>query len=862
MAPWNNRCMSETLSPSDDNSLSPIRFGDVLVDRSTRRLSVDGDWRHIEPQVFDVLVYLIEHRDRVVPKTELLDQIWGSRFVSESALTSRIRSARSAVGDDGRRQHVIRTAHGTGYQFVGELDAELGAVEGSRPTPPSRPGGSVSRFSRPANPFRGRQADLAAVSDLLDRCRLVTVIGPGGTGKTRLATEVMVDRSAPAAFVDLAAVRDGSAVGQALISALGIEVGTAADELEAACAYLRSDPVALLVDNCEHVPVEAAELVRRLLAATDDVSVLATSRVPLNLRDEQLYRLAPLPILDHSGSITPTVARTSPAVALFCDRVTQLAHEFELDHESAQHVVALCRALDGLPLALELAAARTQTFGLQDLLHRLDDRLDLLDDDRHDTADRHRSLRATLNWSFDLLDSDCRELFVHLSVFPAGLTLDGVEWLVERLGLPAPVPVLLDRLVKVSLLERTDHRSGVRYGQLETMRTFGIDWLAEHGRLIATRDLQAAWVFEFLDVMNAAFSSPWGVDWDALVRQEWPNIRHARRHLAAQARHQELVSVSLGLHDWGRLRDMSELWIWCDELRALIPLGPDESDLDDVARCRIKAVASQAAWRRGRVADTERLAGEVLAAPCDDWAVAAAHASHGVAGLFKGDMAAARNAWMTRVEIDGSVLDLANAGLATGYSGDVEEARRLSLRAYEEASEKGFPDGLAWTSYVCGEVQATAGDPAAETMLKSAVDQATAVGSSFTYGVASVTLCTLMTAEGRIEEVAVRYRDLITHWLRSGTWTQLWTTLRNAATLIVQDDPAVCVQVIDTAADDPFASALDDEASAQFAAIRSQAAALLSPDELAVLEARRLTMDRGELAAEVRTSLESFRPAT
>ncbi len=848
--------MAESPSTSSEEMPTSTRFGNVVVDRSSRRLIVDGEWCNVEPQVFDVLVHLIDNRDRVVSKNELLDEIWGSRFVSESALTSRIRSVRSVVGDDGRRQAVIRTAHGTGYQFIAELDSDdrEGAESGGDDADESVDA-SFATFSRPANPFRGRRVEQVAVSELLDSRRLVTIIGPGGTGKTRLAAEVLAGRDRTWAFVDLATVRDGSALGQTLLSALGIEIGTAEDEVAAAAAFLRSVPVDLFVDNCEHVADAAADLVSRLLAETETPSVLATSRVPLNLRDEHLYRLSPLPILDHEGAITPTVAMTSPAVALFHDRVKQVAHDFELDETTARHAVALCRALDGLPLALELAAARVGTFGLADLLQRLDDRLDLLDDDRHDTTDRHRSLRATLNWSYDLLDDECRELFVHLSAFPAGLTLDGVEWLVRQLGLAGPVPTMLDRLVKVSLLERIDHKSGVRYGQLETMRTFGVDRLAEQGRSATARDIGIAWVRDLLADLAVGLDAPWALDWDDLIRQEIPNIRHARRHLLHHGRHRELIEISVALHEWGWSRDVSELWVWCDELLAL---DPTTAGLDDGDRHRINTLSAQAAWRRGRVADAEKLSEAALQADRSEWAHAAAYTSLGTAKLFQGEFASARDAYLTRYELDGFLIDLANAALVSAYLGDIDDARRLSSEAYRIADERRSDNQLVWASYVRGEVLATAGDPAATMILESAVERAAAIGSSFVYGVASVTLCTLMASEGRTVEVAGRYRDLVTHWLRSGTWTQLWTTLRNAAAVLVDHDPAICLQVIDAAAEDPYASMVDSDAARELEALRERAVGLLDPEQIAEVAARRLTVDRGELAVAVRNSLDYF----
>ena len=459
-------------------------FHDVEVDVAQRLVRVAGEPVALEPQVFDVLTLLMRHRDRVVGKPELLTEVWGSRFVSDSALTSRIKSARAAVGDNGREQHTIRTVHGQGYQFVARVDERPPSEAWTGPT---RPAG----VPVPQDGFYGRERELAAVGGLVTRCRLVTIVGPGGTGKTRLSLELARGReggpqpaggvSAAWTFVELAEVRDAGAVGQALVAALGIEAPSA-DEVGAACAYLRGEPTLLVVDNCEHVLPAARRLVSRVLDETADTRVLSTSRGPLGLRAEQVYRLQPLPVPEEAAFAGPDTA-VNPAVALFLDRARRGAHEIRLDAHSAPDVVALCRALDGLPLALELAAGRAGTFGVPDLLARLDRRLDLLGDDRADTSARHRSLRTALGWSFEQLDPACRQLFDHLSVFPAGLTLEGLEWLVERLALDVGGDTwrALDRLVATSLVNRVEYPSGTRYVQLETMRAFGSERLAADG---------------------------------------------------------------------------------------------------------------------------------------------------------------------------------------------------------------------------------------------------------------------------------------------------------------------------------------------------------------------------------------------
>ena len=226
--------MDDTAEPVSSTGLSKISFGDVVIDLQNYEIVRAGDLVSVEPQVFDVLRYLVENRDRVVSKEELLDNVWGDRFVSESALTSRIKSARQAVGDDGRKQEVIRTTHGRGYRFVAEASAAAPAaprLTGAEPSAPQR-SASVSITGKvpvPARPLVARDHELAALVGLLEANRLVTVVGPGGVGKTRLATEVALrwdqESDDAVSFAALASVSSPSHVMDAVRDALGVDSG-------------------------------------------------------------------------------------------------------------------------------------------------------------------------------------------------------------------------------------------------------------------------------------------------------------------------------------------------------------------------------------------------------------------------------------------------------------------------------------------------------------------------------------------------------------------------------------------------------------------------------------------------------------
>ncbi|MEM8902582.1 MAG: winged helix-turn-helix domain-containing protein [Actinomycetota bacterium] len=820
-----------------------VRFGEHAVDTDARHVEGPDGLVPIEPQVFDVLVHLIEHRDRVVPKHELLDEVWGSRFVSESALTSRIKSARRVVGDDGRAQHTIRTSHGTGYRFVAEVTVEQRSSATDGTDIDAR---SIRRLPRTVDRFHGRERELGELRELLVAERLVTLVGTGGTGKTRLAVEAAGSLdAATVVFVDLVPVRDERALDLALVAALGLDIGAAEHPLDAACAYLRARPVVLVVDNCEHVVGGARATIGRLVDETEAV-VLATSRVPLGIRAERIVRLGPLPVLIGSDALSVEAATGNDAIALFLDRARRVDSDFALDEGTLPAIVSLCASLDGLPLAVELAAARMSTFGPADLVERLDRRLDLLGEDRHD--ERHRSLRTTLEWSHELLGPEEQRLFRFLAAFPAGLSLDAVEWLTAELALGGDAFGVLDALVAASLVQRVSQPSGTRYVQLETMRAYGLDLLDGSDDRSRSRDLVVAHVLRLLDRLEAERRSPAEIRWNDLLRRELPNLRAARAHLAATGRIEELVGISVAVHEWAKLRDVGEIWVWADELAA-------RDDLPVGLESRVAAVCAQAEWRRGRFADAAARSREAIDRDDDPWAVLQGLSSLGVASLFTGDLPVAISAWDRAGASPLRFDDRANAALCHAYAGDADEAARRLAVVRAEVEVEGGPSDLAWVDYVTGEIRAVTDPRAAVPWLEAAVDRAEETGGAFIGGVAGVTLCTAMVASGRTDAAAGRYRDLITHWLRSGTWTQLWTTLRNAAVLVAEREPGVALQVLEAADADALAPGVDDSTAAELAALRAGLVARLADDEVERRRAEIGFVDRGVLAERLRSAL-------
>lgn len=345
--------------------------------------------------------------------------------------------------------------------------AEAGATEG------------MHGFPVALTSFVGRAQAVADVAGQLSRCRLVTVTGPGGAGKTRLAGEVarrVAGRFAGGVWLaELAAVEDPAQVATAVAAALGVRDLPMAAPVDALADALAARQLLLVLDNCEQVIGAVAELCGRLALGADDVRVLATSREPLRIAGEVRYRLGPL-TLPGPGDVPGAVE--CEAVALFADRAAQADRSFALDETTRTTVARLVAALDGMPLAIELAAARVDVLGVAQLLERIDDRFELLTDGDRLAGQRQRSLAATVQWSYRLLGDFERRVFRAVSVFPGPFTLEAAEAVA---GAGAAHAVL--RLVDGSLLvpPRVDPDGRTRYAMLETLRAYAARLLAEAG---------------------------------------------------------------------------------------------------------------------------------------------------------------------------------------------------------------------------------------------------------------------------------------------------------------------------------------------------------------------------------------------
>jgi non-specific serine/threonine protein kinase len=490
-------------------------FGRFELQPDERRLLASGTPVVIKPRAFDVLVALVERHGRLVTKEHLLAQVWPGVIVEENAVHTQISTLRKVLGADA-----IATVSGAGYRFALEV-VENRAESGSESTTPAR-----HNLVRQLTSFIGREQQLAELKELLNRTRLLTLTGAGGCGKSRLAMELGVQVSDAYAdgvwLVELAALADPELVPQTVAGVLGLKERAGKSFTDMLLGHLASRHLLLVLDNAEHLLAACAELVRSLVQRCARLTVLVTSREHLGVLGELTYRVPSLSVPDSDQKLVadPLVAHES--VRLFIDRARLQQPYFTVTAQSASAIASICAHLDGIPLAIELAAARVRALSAEEVSQRLDERFRLLTDSRT-ALPRHRTLRALIDWSYDLLSDGERALFHRVGVFAGGWTLASAEQVCAGDGIEAPdVLERLTSLVDKSLVMADEQAGTTRYRMLETVRQYTLDRLRERGE-------EARWRRAHLDCFVALTNEFHGEGIEG-PRQQWWFSRMASEH--------------------------------------------------------------------------------------------------------------------------------------------------------------------------------------------------------------------------------------------------------------------------------------------------------------------------------------------
>jgi predicted ATPase/DNA-binding winged helix-turn-helix (wHTH) protein len=430
-------------------------------------------------RAFEILTMLVERPGEVVEKNELITRVWPNTFIDENTLRVHVSGLRRALGDGQPGRRYVASVPGRGYRFVAPVD--LSDPEGLPIRPPVPPPSHNLPISK--SRIVGRTGAIEAVRNQLLRQRLVTIVGAGGIGKTTVALGV-AEALLPTypdgvRFIDLAPVEEPQFVASAVGIALGIAVQRE-NAITLLVEFLRDKRTLIVLDSCEHIVEVAASLVEQLLAGASGVHILATSREPLRAEGERVHRLLPLEVpADHLG-LTAVEALAYPAVQLFVERAAAILDAYELTDADAPAVSDICRKLGGIALAIELAAARTDAFGIHQLAVLLDDRFRILKHRKRTAQPRHRSLAATLDWSYEFLPESERVVLRRLSTFAGPFTLGSAVAVAGDDDIDVIEAVA--NLVTKSLLSADIGGTAVQYRLPDTTRAYALQKLIESGR--------------------------------------------------------------------------------------------------------------------------------------------------------------------------------------------------------------------------------------------------------------------------------------------------------------------------------------------------------------------------------------------
>ncbi|WP_374368857.1 winged helix-turn-helix domain-containing protein [Dongia sp.] len=473
-----------------------IAFGPYRLLIGEKALLLDGKPLHLGSRALDILIALAERRGTVVSHAELMQRVWPSTHVTENTLRVHITALRKALGERAAGRRYILSSSGRGYMLVASASPSgrqphISGPNASLPQPPSR--------------LFGREELVAGVMSRISQHRLVTLVGPGGIGKTSIAVTA-AHRIAPqfadgCIFLDLSPILHGHRVAVSLATALGVDT-YAGDPVQTIAQHIGSRHQLIVLDTCEHILDSVARLAAKLLAATPHLRILATSREKLWIHEEWVCAVPGL-ALPHPGEmLTAKHAASYPAIELFAYRSQAAGADFALTEGTAPAVTEICRKLDGLPLAIELAAARIDDLGPQELLNQLGDRFHVLVDGYRDALPRHQTLRATIAWSHDLLSSAEQALFRRLGVFRQAMNADAAASVTAGdIVSAALVSSMLQNLAAKSLLVRSENADEPRFRLLDSSAAFALEALRERGEQDETARRHAHYFRDLLEEM-------------------------------------------------------------------------------------------------------------------------------------------------------------------------------------------------------------------------------------------------------------------------------------------------------------------------------------------------------------------------
>jgi predicted ATPase/DNA-binding winged helix-turn-helix (wHTH) protein len=503
-----------------------LKFGPFELSIGERVLRRDGQTLPLGDRALDILIYLADRPGEVIAKQELIDHVWSDVTVEEGSLRVHVAAIRKALGDGHFGNRYIANIKGRGYSFVGTVVPLTGNTE-SR-SDQFRHQGRLS--VRPLTMI-GRETVIGKVSDKLRDEQFVTLLGPGGIGKTTIA--LAVGRAAAEEFggkvyfVDLESLTDSRHIAGAVATSLGLALKSKDPCLELV-DLVRSRRLLVILDSCEHVIEAVASLVEQLYRQTEDIHVLTTSREALKVEGEHCYRVRPLDYPPDGSEQTANAVLRYPAVQLFVRRVAARSGSVVLTDEDAPFVAEMCRKLDGLPLAIELAAGQVAALGIKNTAARLVSRPELLKLSRRTAVPRHRTLKATLDWSYDLLSDAERIVFRRIAPFVGHFALEGARHVAGELGANAgDICDAIAGLVEKSLLAAQVDEAQAQYRLLDTTRAYALEKLGQHGEFDPISLRHAEYVIQQLESQKETLSALPRAETVAAYSGQLSNVRSA-----------------------------------------------------------------------------------------------------------------------------------------------------------------------------------------------------------------------------------------------------------------------------------------------------------------------------------------------
>jgi predicted ATPase/DNA-binding winged helix-turn-helix (wHTH) protein len=613
---------------SADPAPAAFAFGPFRLDVVRRELTVHGVAVMMGQRAFDVLLALVARHGQLVTKDELMAEVWPGIVVEENNIQVHVSALRKALGSAGDGERYLLTVAGRGYRFVAPVEsiahaaAKSGANEGAATTAWPGPSAAAHNLPQQLTTLIGREADLAGIATQLGSHRLVTLTGSGGVGKTRLAIEaggrLLADYPDGVWLAELAPLSDPRLATTIIAKASGVNLADPSAAIEAVASALKHKHLMLIIDNCEHVISEVARVVETLIRECPRLSILATSRERLAIPGESVIRVPSLSVPEAGAELNPSAARDYAAVRLFAERASALGHGFSLTDGNAGAVASLCRRLDGIPLAIELAVPRLNVMSVQQLDRGLDERFRLLTGASRTALPRQQTLHATIDWSYDLLTGQEQQLLGRLSVFLGGSALSSISAVVAEASsgqagtgsapktrpakegsadiLQDQVGDLLLSLVEKSLVHADPGGNETRYRLLESTRYYARE------KLGAAPDLRRRHAGHFA-ARFAAATTAWETtptdQWIALYAPDLDNLRGALEWAFGPD-----GDVALGLDlvgrshlAWAEIGLMLEHRRWVDEALRRIK--------DNAKRTPAEVTARLLSWQAGDVRDID-----------------------------------------------------------------------------------------------------------------------------------------------------------------------------------------------------------------------------------------------------------------